>query len=129
MTKAKASGLAYHVICSNHSFRSVDCSLNIIRHFFELVKFSCARTEFEAIATAVFASYSHGILEKELAECLDVSVLTAASNRGHIKMFPVVIRYFLENEGVRLKIFNLTSESDEKANTIVRVVDDAMDKY
>lgn len=120
---------AYHVICSNHSFRSADCSSKIIRNCFELVKFSCARTKCEAIATAVFAPYAHAILEKELAECLHVSVLTDASNHGHIKMFPVVIRYFLENAGVRLKIINLTSESDEKAKTIVRVVNDAMEKY
>lgn len=40
---------AYHVIQSNLSFRSAECSSKIIRSCFSMVKFSCARTKCEAI--------------------------------------------------------------------------------
>lgn len=79
---------AYHIINSNHSFRSADYASKII----ELVKFSCARTKCEAIISGVIAPYA--IEELNLAECSFFTIITDASNHGSTKMFPVVIRFF-----------------------------------
>lgn len=54
-TKAAAlEGLwTYHVIKSNSSFRSSECSSKILRTCFEIPYFHCARTKCEAIATGM----------------------------------------------------------------------------
>lgn len=120
---------AYHVINSNHSFRSADCASKIIRSCFEMVKFSCARTKCEAIATGVFAPYVLRGLRKELADCHFVSILTDASNHGNIKMFPVVVRYFSEKEGIKVRIIDLTSEDGETSDIIVNLLSNAIEKF
>lgn len=120
---------AYHVIRSNHSFRSADCASKIIRSCFALVKFTCARTKCESIATGVIAPYVSRELQKDLADCHFVTLITDASNHGNIKMFPVVVRYFSEKEGVKIKIIELTSESGETSDVIVALLNGAAEKF
>lgn len=120
---------AYHVIRSNHSFRSADCASKIIRSCFALVKFTCARTKCESIATGVIAPYVFRELQKDLADCHFVTLITDASNHGNIKMFPVLVRYFSEKEGVKIKIVELTSESGETSDVIIALLNGAMEKF
>lgn len=120
---------AYHVINSNHSFRSADCASKIIRNCFGLEKFTCARTKCESIATGVFAPFVVDELKKDLEKCHFITVITDASNHGIIKMFPVVARYFSEKEGVKVRIINLTTEGGEDSNIIVALVKAALVKF
>lgn len=120
---------AYHVIRSNHSFRSANCASKIIRSCFALVKFTCARTKCEAIASGVIAPYVFRELQNDLAKCHFVTLITDASNHGNIKMFPVLVRYFSETEGVKIKIVELTSESGETSDVIVALLNSAMEKF
>lgn len=120
---------AYHVIRSNHSFRSADCASKIIRSCFALVKFTCARTKCESIARGVIAPYVFRELLKDMADCHFVTIITDASNHGNIKMFPVLLRYFSEKEGVKIKIIELTSESGETSDVIVALLNDAIVKF
>lgn len=120
---------AYHVIRSNHSFRSTDCASKIIRSCFAMAKFTCGRTKCESIVTGVFAPYVLRELQKDLAESCFVSILTDASNHGNIKMFPVLVRYFSKKEGVMIKIIELTSESGETSDTIVALLNRAIEKF
>lgn len=120
---------AYHVINSNHSFRSADCASKIIRSCFQMVKFSCARTKCESIATGVFAPYVFQELQKDITACKFASIMTDASNHGNIKMFPVVVRYFLRDEGVKVRIVELTSEKGETSDIIVNLLKLAIEKF
>lgn len=111
---------AYHVINSNYSFRSSDCASKIIRECFAIMpKFTCARTKCESIVTDVFAPYIREELEKHLNDCHFVTLMTDASNHGNIKMFPVLVRYFSENEGTKVRMLDLTSQDGEKSDMIV----------
>lgn len=120
---------AYHVINSNYSFRSTDCASKIIRICFQMVKFTCARTKCESIATGVFAPYVLEELQKDLSDCHYASLMTDASNHGNVKMFPVVVRYFSREGGIKLRIIELTSEDGETSDIIVKLLRAAIDKF
>lgn len=113
---------AYHVIKSNHSFASADCASKLFRTCFAMNKFHCARTKCQSIISNVFAPYANGVLENELLERNFVSISTDASNRGNIKMMPVVVRYFIPTVGVRVKLLEFTSEKGETAVIISSMI-------
>lgn len=121
-TSAYEGVWAYHIIKSNHSFASVDCASKIFRTCFELKKFHCGRTKAQAIITNVLAPYAIGVVRNELAERNFVSVSTDASNRGNIKMMPVVVRYFIPTIGVRVRLIEFSSEKGETAVIISSLV-------
>lgn len=120
---------AYHVINSNSSFRSADCASKIIRTCIGMQKFSCARTKCESIVTDVFAPYVLKELQKDLNCCQFVSLLTDASNHGNIKIFPVLVRYFSEKDGIKVKILKLTTEDGESSDKIVNLLQSAIEKF
>lgn len=99
---------AYHTVCHNHSFRSMDCTSKLLQTTLE-PKFSCARTKAEAIVTNIFAPNILNILHCNLKQCTFVSVLTDASNHKEIKLFPVLIRYFDCKSGIKVNILELNS--------------------
>lgn len=120
---------AYHVISENHSFRSADCATKVIRNVFKLEKFGCARTKCESIAVNVLAPYVIDEVKNDLSNSRSVSLLTDASNHGNVKMFPVVARYFLPLEGVKVKVLQLTNESNEKSITITDLISIVMTNF
>lgn len=119
---------AYHVIKANQSFLSSECASRLIRQCFEITKFHCARTKCEALATNVFGPFARSTLKSELAERRYVTVTTDASNRGNTKMMPLVVRYFIPTEGVRVKLLEFGNEKGETSEIIVNMVMKAADK-
>lgn len=119
---------AYHVIKANQSYLSSDCASKLFRTCFELHKFHCARTKCEAIATNVFAPFARSIMKDELASRRYVTVSTDASNRGNIKMMPVVVRYFIPTEGVRIKLLEFGNEKGETSQIIATMVQESAQK-
>lgn len=120
---------AYHTVAENHSYRSNDCATKIFRICFDMTKFSCSRTKSESIVTNVFAPHALQILKNELEKCRFVCLSTDASNHHAIKMFPVVIRYFLPTVGVRVKVINFSQEEGEKAETIFALLRKTIDEH
>lgn len=118
-TTARMEGVwTYHVIKANHSFRSSDCASKVFRTCFDLKQFHCARTKCEAIATNVFAPYAVEALKKDLSERHFVSISTDESNRGNVKMVPVVVRYFIPTIGVQVKMMEFSSEKGATSEII-----------
>lgn len=116
----------YHVIKSNHSYLSSDCASKLFRTCFEVHKFHCARTKCEAIATNVFAPFARNTLKDELAKRRYVSLSTDASNHGNVKMMPLVVRYFVPTEGVRVKLLEFGNEKGETSLIIASMVMNAV---
>lgn len=112
----------YHTIDENHSFNSTSCASKIFRTAFDISKFRCSRTKCEAIVTNVFGPAVEEMLKEELAQCRFVTLLTDASNHGAVKMFPVMVRYFLPTDGVKVRILNITSENGETGELIFNVL-------
>lgn len=118
---------AYHTIAENHSFRSTDCSSKIFRDAFEMKKFTLGRTKCEAIVTNVFAPFAASKVKEELAKCNFVSIATDASNHGNIKMFPVMMRYFIPTEGVKIKIIEFVAQSNETGVAVFDLLNTSID--
>lgn len=128
-TAAMEGVWAYHTINSNQSFKSTDCASQIFKTCFDMKKFSCSRKKCRAIITNVFAPHVKEMLEQDLKECNFVTVYTDASNHGNIKMFPVLVRYFRPNEGVRVKMLDITAEEGETSDIISNLIESATNKY
>uniref|UniRef100_A0A2S2N9H4 HAT C-terminal dimerisation domain-containing protein n=1 Tax=Schizaphis graminum TaxID=13262 RepID=A0A2S2N9H4_SCHGA len=103
---------AYHICKHNHSIRSMDCTSQLVRKLFNK-KFSCGKTKTAQIIKNVFYPYANEMLKIELSKCNFISVLTDASNHQSQKMVPVMIRYFIPNEGVKTKILEFDELSGE----------------
>lgn len=61
-TAAMEGVWAYHVVNSNHSFKSSDCATKTFKSCLKVPKFSCSRTKCQAIVTNVFAPHAKQLL-------------------------------------------------------------------
>lgn len=120
---------SYHVIKANHSFRSSDCASKVFRTCFEMRMFHCARTKCEAIVVNVFAPFVVEEIKKELVCVNYVTISTDASNRGNVKMLPVLVRYFIPTIGVHVKIIEFSSEKGETSLIIADLLKKTADKF
>lgn len=109
---------AYHVINANHSFKSSDCATKIFKTCFKMTNFSCSQKKCQAIVTGVFAPHAKQTLKDDLKQCNYVSIYTDASNHGNIKLFPVLVRYFIPTVGVHVKVLEISSEKGETSEII-----------
>lgn len=93
---------SYHITQENQSYRSSDCVSKLMKGPFGLTKFSLGRTKCEAIVRSVLAPLFTDMIQEELSTVRFVAIATDASNHGAIKMYPVLVRYFLPEEGVKV---------------------------
>lgn len=120
---------AYHVVCSNHSFASSTCASNIIRECFGVKKFTCSQSKCRAIAVNVLAPHAEQILSEEIAKSRFITLFTDASNHNDIKLFPVMGRYFLPLEGLKVKALDVRSMPGETSDLIVGLLNENISKY
>lgn len=118
----------FHTIAHNQTFRSLDCTSKLIRTFFE-PKFTCARTKAEAIVRNVLAPSSVHEMLRALQDVNFLTVFTDASNHKDIKLFPIVIRYFDQIEGIQLKLLDCVSLPGETSEIVATAVSDTLEKY
>lgn len=116
---------AFHTVQHNHSFRSNDCSSPLIQACFEQ-KFRCARTKSQAIVVNVLATMATEDLKEHLRKANCITLLTDASNHGSIKLFPVLIRYFIPYEGVKVKVLEFREQPGETSDIIVEYLKEVL---
>lgn len=92
-------------------------------------KFTCARTKCEAIVTNVLCPYIMNQVKTELKDANFVTVFTDASNHKDVKLFPLMIRYFVPLAGVKVKILDMQSLPGETAQTICKFLVDALQRH
>lgn len=88
---------AYHTVLHSHSYRSAGCCSALFTTLFPdsqmAKKFTCGKTKCCKIVCNVLAP----ALKKKLVTDLSIkpfSIATDASNKGNIKTFPLVVRFF-----------------------------------
>lgn len=119
---------AYHSVQHNFSFRSNDCTSKLIKACFE-EKYSCARTKCETIIKHVFAPASLDLVKNELANVNCITMYLDCSNHGPIKLCPMLVRYFLPNKGIMVKILDVKELQGENSDIISKSLQDTLDKY
>lgn len=117
----------YHSVRHHHSYRSLECSIQLNCAIFSdskiAAKISCARTKAAAIAVNVLAPFStervlaklHGdtnldipqstnLGDKHKAKPIFFSISTDASNHKEIKCYPVAILFFDVDIGIQHRL-------------------------
>ena len=102
--------IAYHGVCHGQSFRANDC---LSKKTTVETKFSSARTKSHAIICNVLAPHVVTEVIEDLHEAKSVTLSLDASDKKDIKLFPIVVRYFLPNRGIVDKIIDLVSLPSE----------------
>lgn len=82
-------------------FRSADCTSKLIKNLYDPKLYS-ARTKSEAIICNVLAPWSKEEVQRVLDKCFFVTLTVDVSNHKDVKLFPVLVRYFNPQEGVKL---------------------------
>lgn len=114
---ATEGAFAYHTVMHNHTFRSMDCTSKLLQVTLE-PKFACARTKTEAIIRNVLTPHAQNELRCDLENVTFISILTDASNHKEIKIFPLLVRYFDRNKGLKVKILELKSLPGETSDIV-----------
>lgn len=120
---AAEATFVFHTVKHAHSYNSADCSSSLFSTMFSDSKtageFKCARTKCTRIALKVLGKQSQNIIINDItSNNLPYSVATDASNKGNIKMFPLVLRNFLKTEGTKTKLLSFYECAEEKSVTI-----------
>lgn len=112
----------YHTIIHSHSYQSADCTSKLFKQMFPdsnvASNFTCGKTKLSKIGTNILAKYSIETILNDLADDHPFSISTDASNKGNIKTFPIVIRYFSKNTGINTKLLSFYEANSEKSNDI-----------
>ena len=107
--------IAYHGVRHGQSFRANDCLSKLIKTTVE-PKFSSARTKSQAIICNVLAPHVMTEVIEELHEVKSVTLSLDASNKKDIKLFPIIVRYFLPNRETVNKIIDFVSLPGETSD-------------
>ena len=125
---ALAEGLmSFHAINHNHSFRSMDCTSQVVKKLFNK-KFACARTKSEAIVCNVLSPYAFSELNKNLEKINFISIYSDASNHKDIKLFPTIIRFFDSETGINIRILDFVSLPGETSEIIFSSIINILEK-
>jgi uncharacterized protein YjhX (UPF0386 family) len=81
---ADETTIAYHVCMHKQSFRSMDCTLKIIRKLYDK-KFAFSQKETQAIIVSILEPYAMAVFRNELGKANYLSIMTDSSNRGALK--------------------------------------------
>jgi hypothetical protein len=81
----------YHNVRHNHSFRSMDCTSQLLKKFIS-PKFSCARTKTACGIQHVIAKFIDAQMIREISSVNFVVIACDASNHGSTKLLPVLLR-------------------------------------
>jgi hypothetical protein len=113
--------LTYHSVTHHISYNSMDCNnkLNkILFHDSKICKeISCGRTKMEAIAKNVLSPLS---IDKHLIKLKGkkFSIASDASNKGNVKLFPIVIQYFDTSDGIINFVLDFYEDPNETSDAI-----------
>lgn len=81
-------------------------------------KYSCGRTKVSAIITKILGKHSKYYILKQLKNNQPFSISTDASNKGNVKTFPLIVRYFDQNHGVKTGLISFSLLEAEDTETI-----------
>jgi hypothetical protein len=114
---AKEATFAFHTVCHNLSFNSNGCFSQLVSTFFDK-KFHLGKTKSETLVLNVLAPLAMEELKDDLNSSSFISVSMDTSNKKEIKLVPIVVRYFLPESGVCVKLLDFKSVPGETANIL-----------
>ncbi|KAL3120081.1 hypothetical protein niasHT_003333 [Heterodera trifolii] len=125
---------AYHLCRHAQSFESSDCvsSDGLFKTMFSdsavAKKFGCARNKASKIITGVLAPYSVQIMLSELGNHY-FSIALDSFNHKTTKLFPIVIRYFVAENGIQVRLLDLQALPGETAEEVYQWILKMLQKH
>lgn len=134
MVNAAEGTYAFHTVKHHHSYRSMDCTTNLVKKAFPdsntSKKFSSARTKTEAVVNSVIAPHSVELALEALKDIPYCGIATDGSNHGAVKIFPIVIQYFdWKKGGVQSTLIEIKDTPDDSADTIATYLIETLRKH
>jgi hypothetical protein len=153
---ATECALVFHGVKHGHSYRSQQCTIDLIRTVFEstpLAKsITCGKTKARSIACNILGPYFTNRIIDDVSQSGFFSLCVDASNKGCCKTFPFAVQYFSEigvkhgNYSFLFKIFyfcfmskqvlldylgiiEFINDPKESANDIFKNICKVMDDY
>lgn len=112
----------YHSVIHSHSYVSAGCTSTIFKKMFPdseiAAKYSCGKTKISAIISKIIGKHSKLYILNQLKNNRPFSISTDASNKGNVKTFPLIVRYFDHNIGVKTGLLSFISLEAEDTKTI-----------
>ena len=114
---ALEGAFAYHTIYHGQSFRSLDCTTQLLKVAHN-PRFTCGRTKAQALVSNVFLPHFQKELRKDLSNAHFVTAFFDAFNHGATKLIPILIRYFNKDSGVCVKILDIEDVKGETSELL-----------
>ncbi|KAF0747282.1 Uncharacterized protein FWK35_00015286, partial [Aphis craccivora] len=109
----------YHSVNHNMSYNSIDCDSKLSPVIFNdsqiASKISLGRTKASCLIYNVLAPASIEEIVEKLRLGVFYSISTDASNHGHIKLFPIIVRFYSPDNGISTCLLDFYEDPDEKA--------------
>lgn len=125
---AQEALFAFHTAKHNLSLRSMDCTSAIIKKLFEK-RFTCGRTKCKSILVNVLAPFAMREIVTQLKDAKFISVMVDTSNHKDLKLVPVLVRYFIPNEGIQVKVLEFQNIVGETAELMGDHILDILRKF
>lgn len=114
--------MVYHAIRHQHSYNSTDCGISLNKQIYfdspVSTLIQCGRTKATSYAENVLGEKAIEIVIDDIKPPTYFSISTDASNRGNIKLFPIVVTYFKPEDGIKQKIIDFYSDDNESSLAI-----------
>ncbi|KAL4126210.1 hypothetical protein QTP88_010436 [Uroleucon formosanum] len=109
----------YHGVNHNMSYNSIDCDSKLSSVIFNdsqiASKISLGITKASSLIYNVLAPASMEEIVEKLRLGVFYSISTDASNHGHIKLFPIIVRFYSPDNGISTCLLDFYEDPDEKA--------------
>lgn len=92
-------------------------------------EFTCSAKKLKSIINSVYAPYSEDLIKEDLKSVNYVSIYTDASNHANIKIFPIVIRYWLPLIGSKIRVIDISEEKGETSQIIFELIEKNVKKF
>ena len=125
---AKEGVFTYHAVKHDYSFRSLDCTTELIQTTF-CKKFRCKRTKSEAIVSNILAPLSINWLKEDLEETKFITVMVDSSNHKTTKMVPIMIRFFNSKKGSLTRLLKVLSLKNETSAVLCDAIINTLNDY
>ncbi|KAJ1148418.1 hypothetical protein NDU88_001254 [Pleurodeles waltl] len=115
----------YHAVKHHISYRSLDCGFKLSKVIYPdssiAAKASCGRTKASSITKTVLAPLS---LQQAYEDLQDgyFSVCSDASNKGNIKLYPLLLQHFNFTSGVTYTLLDFYDDDAETATAIAQQI-------
>ncbi|XP_078512407.1 uncharacterized protein LOC144772105 [Lissotriton helveticus] len=115
----------YHAVKHHISYRSLDCGIKLSKIMYPdssiAMKASCGRTKASSITVNVLAPLSLQQAQEDLKDGY-FSVCSDASNKGNIKLYPLLLRHFNFTSGVAYTLLDFYEDAAETATAIAQQI-------